>query len=58
MKFIANILVKIEIEADTEEFARELLSEQLVNLNIGSLGYHADHGDYSLETVGKEVMNI
>jgi len=58
MKFIANVLVKIEIEAGTEEFAKELLSEQLVNLNIGSLGYHADHGDYSLQTIGKRVMNI
>ncbi len=58
MKFIANVLVKIEVEADTEEFAKELLSEQLVNLNIGSLGYHADHEDYSLQTIGRRVMSI
>jgi len=58
MKFIANVLVKVEIEADTEEFAKELLSEKRLDINLGKWGCSSDHGSYSLKLVGQRVMNI
>jgi len=58
MKFIANVLVKIEVEADTEEFARKLLEEERAQMHIGCRGCHVDHGSYFLKSIGQRVMNI
>ena len=57
MKFIANILVKIEIEADTEEFANELLSSNC-KIHLKSFGDQTDRGMYSIQSVNQRVMNI
>jgi len=58
MKFIANVLVKIEVEADTEEFAKELLEESNHKLFMDISGCEVSKGCYSLESVGQRVMNI
>ena len=57
MKFIANILVKVEIEADTEEFAKELLSSNC-KIHLKSFGGQVDRGMYSIQSVNQRVMNI
>ena len=57
MKFIANILVKVEIEADTEEFAKELLSSNY-KIHLKSFGGQRDRGIYSIQSVSQRVMNI
>jgi len=57
MKFIANILVKVEIEADTEEFAKELLSSNC-KIHLKSFGGQIDSGMYSIQSIGQRVMNI
>jgi len=57
MKFIANILVKVEIEADTEEFAKELLDNNC-KIHLKSFGGQVDRGMYSIQSVSQRVMNI
>jgi len=58
MKFIANVLVKIEVETDTEEFAKELLSENNHKLFLNVRGCEVNKGSFSLQSVGQRIMNI
>jgi len=58
MKFIANVLVKIEVETDTEDFAKTLLSENVQDLFKNIQGGSIEKGCYSLKSVGQRVMNI
>lgn len=57
MKFIADILVKVEVEADTEEFAKELLSRNC-KIHLKSFGSQLDHGMYSIKSISQEVNAI
>jgi len=58
MKFIANVLVKIEVEADSEDFAKELLEERIDGLFLDIKGCNIEKGCYSLKSIGQRVMNI
>ena len=49
MEFIAKVLVKIEVESDTEEYAEELLLESGNKLHLDIQGCQVDHGMFFIE---------
>lgn len=58
MKFIAKVLVRIEVEADTKEYAEELLLENGNRLCLDIGGCHVDHGCFSLRVVSQEIIEL
>lgn len=58
MKFFAKVLVKILVEADTEEYAEELLLENGNQLHLDIQGCHVDHGCFSLKVVNQDVIEL
>ena len=58
MKFYAKVLVDVEIEADTEEYAEKLLSEDSHKLHLDVQGCSVDHGCFSLKSVSQEIAEL
>jgi hypothetical protein len=56
MKFYAKVLVDVEIEADSEDYAEKLLSEDNHKLHLDVQGCSVDHGCFSLKC--KEKIKI
>lgn len=58
MKYIANVLVKVEVEANSEEYAKELLQEKSHRLFMNINGCQVNKGCFSLKTIDQEVKSI